>query len=239
MEQRPLRLGDIVDDYCPRERRLTNHAIVAVVAAGIRQTRCLTCDADHPYKHGKLPRQRKKSESSELYEEVLSNVGGQLVIKTGPGEDAAALGKAGTIEKDATLAEIVRGNGHIDAPPQAAAAPLPEGAGDVPATNGAAAETPVAAANELWVGHRPLIRATLPRDSQPATPRPIPEFTMRQQGMRNNGHGRPGHQGGGWPGRGGPSGDGFRSGHADGRGRTPGAGGGQGRNRSGRGKRSR
>ena len=31
MEQRPLRLGDIVDDYCPRERRLTNHAIVVMV----------------------------------------------------------------------------------------------------------------------------------------------------------------------------------------------------------------
>ena len=31
MEQRPLRLGDIVDDYCPRERRVTNHAIVALV----------------------------------------------------------------------------------------------------------------------------------------------------------------------------------------------------------------
>ena len=26
MEQRPLRLGDLVDDYCPRERRVTNHA---------------------------------------------------------------------------------------------------------------------------------------------------------------------------------------------------------------------
>ena len=38
MEQRPLRLGDIVDDYCPRERRITNHAIVALVGEDIRQT---------------------------------------------------------------------------------------------------------------------------------------------------------------------------------------------------------
>ena len=30
MEQRPLRLGDIVDDYCPRERRISNHAIVVM-----------------------------------------------------------------------------------------------------------------------------------------------------------------------------------------------------------------
>ena len=31
MEQRSLRLGDLVDDYCPRERRVTNHVIVAIV----------------------------------------------------------------------------------------------------------------------------------------------------------------------------------------------------------------
>ena len=31
MEQRSLRLGDFIDDYCPRERRVTNHVIVAIV----------------------------------------------------------------------------------------------------------------------------------------------------------------------------------------------------------------
>ncbi len=31
MQQRQLRLGDILDDYCPRERRVTNHAVVAMV----------------------------------------------------------------------------------------------------------------------------------------------------------------------------------------------------------------
>src|SRR4030095_12308654 len=56
MEQRPLRLGDLVDDYCPRERRITNHAIVALVGEQIRQCRCTTCDAEHVYKGGKVPR---------------------------------------------------------------------------------------------------------------------------------------------------------------------------------------
>ena len=56
MEQRPLRLGDIVDDYCPRERRITNHAIVALVGEDIRQTRCSTCDAEHVFKGGQVPK---------------------------------------------------------------------------------------------------------------------------------------------------------------------------------------
>src|SRR5512138_233825 len=72
MEQRRLRLGDILDDYCPRERRLTNHSVVAMIEEDIKQTRCTTCDAEHAYKGGKLPRRRKKETTSSLYKEVLA-----------------------------------------------------------------------------------------------------------------------------------------------------------------------
>jgi len=58
MEQRPLRLGDIVDDYCPRERRITNHAVVVMTGADIHLTRCTACESEHPYKHAKLPLRR-------------------------------------------------------------------------------------------------------------------------------------------------------------------------------------
>ena len=63
MQQRQPRLGDILDDYCPRERRVTNHAVVAMVGDDVKQTRCTTCEADHEYKHAKVPRQRKKSDT--------------------------------------------------------------------------------------------------------------------------------------------------------------------------------
>src|SRR5262252_590384 len=73
MQQRQLRLGDILDDYCPRERRITNHAVVAMVGADVKQTRCTTCDAEHEYKHAKVPRQRKKAETpAALYSQVLA-----------------------------------------------------------------------------------------------------------------------------------------------------------------------
>ena len=75
MQQRQLRLGDILDDYCPRERRLANHTIVAMVGDDIRLTRCTTCDTEHPYKGGKVPRLRKKKGSvEEAYDEVLESV---------------------------------------------------------------------------------------------------------------------------------------------------------------------
>src|SRR5512134_825506 len=89
MEQRPLRLGDIVDDYCPRERRVTNHVIVAIVGDAIRQTRCQTCDSDHVYKEARVPRRKKKDETAALYDQVLADAsGGQLVHPRAASEEA-------------------------------------------------------------------------------------------------------------------------------------------------------
>jgi hypothetical protein len=74
MEQRPLRLGDILDDYCPRERRVTNHAVVAMIGDDVKQTRCSTCDSEHVYKGGRQPRRRKKDAPAALYREVLAGM---------------------------------------------------------------------------------------------------------------------------------------------------------------------
>src|SRR6185503_15423728 len=74
MEQRRLRLGDILDDYCPRERRVTNHAVVAMIEEDVKQTRCTTCDAEHAYKGARVPKRRKKETPSALYNEVLAGM---------------------------------------------------------------------------------------------------------------------------------------------------------------------
>src|SRR3954465_4792763 len=63
MQQRQPRLGDVLDDYCPRERRVTNHVVVAMIGDAVKQTRCTTCDADHEYKQARLPRLRRKTET--------------------------------------------------------------------------------------------------------------------------------------------------------------------------------
>ena len=75
MEQRPLRLGDIVDDYCPRERRITNHAIVAMVgeddpADPVHHLRRRARLQRGQVRAPKLPQERR----SELYDQVLADV---------------------------------------------------------------------------------------------------------------------------------------------------------------------
>src|SRR5215510_12715080 len=66
MQQRRVRLGDILDDYCPRERRITNHAVVAMIDDDVKQTRCTTCDAEHEYKQAKVPAPRRKKAAGAL-----------------------------------------------------------------------------------------------------------------------------------------------------------------------------
>ena len=66
MQQRRPRLGDILDDYCPRERRVTNHAVVAIVDDDVRQTRCATCEAEHEYRQGKAPAPRRAKSQAAL-----------------------------------------------------------------------------------------------------------------------------------------------------------------------------
>ncbi len=96
MEQRRLRLGDILDDYCPRERRLTNHAVVAMVEETVKQTRCTTCDAEHAYKGGQTPRRRKKDGPSALYKEVLA---GKPDTDVPPGMDVPEVAGVGRLAR--------------------------------------------------------------------------------------------------------------------------------------------
>lgn len=167
MEQRRLRLGDILDDYCPRERRVTNHAVVAMIEEDVKQTRCTTCDAEHAYKGGKEPRRRKKDSTAVLYKEVLASM---------PDTPEPVL-SAPTDEP--SLAEVQAApEQHEDVvPPEEAEADVPQSADEPPAP---ADEGPF---------HRRLIRATLPRPEGQKDVRQIPDFTIRQNGGRNGHNG--------------------------------------------------
>jgi hypothetical protein len=209
MQQRQLRLGDILDDYCPRERRVTNHAVVAMIGEDVKQTRCTTCDADHEYKHAKVPRQRRKTETpAALYSQVIAN-GPKRVSHEGSltnGSDHAKKEDAPSVVEttvvDATIVEVV------DEDVQPAAQPAISNLSSV-AVDPANPEDDLSLdvedeegdvngnrAEEDGPVHRPLIRASLPRaDGQQPPPRPIPEFTIRQPGGRPNRF-RPRHQAG-------------------------------------------
>ena len=181
MQQRQLRPGDILDDYCPRERRLTNHVVVAMIGEDIKQTRCTTCDADHEYKHARVPRQRKKSEAAAILSPVASVTPKKVVHDLQEPEDIGA-----SVVEDADVVAAAQAE---EAPVSEEPAPAEQEHEHDEEQNGPSAdEGPV---------HRPLIRAQLPRvEGQPAATRQGPDFTIRQPGGRNNRF-RPRHQRGG------------------------------------------
>jgi hypothetical protein len=179
MEQRRLRLGDILDDYCPRERRVTNHAVVAMIEEDVKQTRCTTCDAEHEYKHAKIPRQRRKSDSPPaLYAQVAAGAPKRVP------HDEPGVGNGQS--EDESVMEVEP----LEATPEAEPEPLAvahEADAEVPADEDSQTEADGNEDREEGPVHRPLIRASLPRpEGQPPPVRPAPDFTIRQPGGRTN-----------------------------------------------------
>ena len=197
MQQRQLGLGDILDDYCTRERRLTNHAIVAMVGVDVKQTRCTTCDTEHEYKHAKVPRQRRKLDSpAALYAQVA--VGAPPAQRDSAGQ-VATKARADDLEsEDRSIPpgrDSLERDQHTDDVDGRAILMVENDPGVASAGKGDEGHD---RADEEGPVHRPLIRASLPREGQPPTARPIPEFTIRQPDGRPARF-RPRHQRGGQP----------------------------------------
>jgi hypothetical protein len=192
VQQRQLRLGDILDDYCPRERRVTNHAVVAMVGDDVKQTRCATCETEHEYKHAKVPRQRRKDTPAALYAAVLAS-GPKRVVHEGVTSNGAETSDSAPLQESAAEPTIVA----VDVATVAVAAVAERAdAGQAPVPDQPPVHDNVIAAEEEREEerdeeegpvHRPLIRASLPRiEGQQPPARPIPEFTIRQPGGRSN-----------------------------------------------------
>ena len=47
MQRRHASVGDTLDDYCPRDGRVTTHTVIVVGEDGVSVTRCQVCDAEH------------------------------------------------------------------------------------------------------------------------------------------------------------------------------------------------
>src|ERR1039457_2321715 len=68
------RLGDIIDDYCVRCKRIMNHAVVSVLNREPAKVRCRTCHSDHDYRHEQVPPSKGDLRKAALFQEVLKTV---------------------------------------------------------------------------------------------------------------------------------------------------------------------
>ena len=170
MQERRFRPGDVLDDYCPHERRITDHAVVEMIDDDVKRTRCVVCEAEHEYKAAKVP-VRKKPAPAALFTQVLDGLQGPTTKPPAspppPDVSPAAPPPVVAASPEPPLAPAPL----TAAPPALAEPSAPEGLEDGPV-------------------RRPLIRAQFPKfEGQPVAPRALPEFTVQSLNSRG---GRPG-----------------------------------------------
>ena len=80
--EREIRLGDDIDDYCVRCKRVMNHNVVSVLNGKPAKVRCRTCHSDHDFRNEQPPPPKVDPRKAALFNEVLK--------KVSPGDGAAA-----------------------------------------------------------------------------------------------------------------------------------------------------
>ena len=69
-----VRLGDIIDDFCVKCKRIMNHAVVSMLNGEPAKVRCRTCHNDHDYRHEQPPPPKVDTRKQALFNEVLEKV---------------------------------------------------------------------------------------------------------------------------------------------------------------------
>ena len=69
-----IRLGDIIDDFCVKCKRIMNHAVVSMLNGEPAKVRCRTCHNDHDYRHEQPPPPKADTRKQALFAQVLAKV---------------------------------------------------------------------------------------------------------------------------------------------------------------------
>jgi len=83
---RQVRLGDVIDDFCVKCKRVMNHSVVSMVGTDPAKVRCRTCYGDHDYRHEQAPPPKVDTRKAALFNEVLAKVqpGGEIAPAAEP-----------------------------------------------------------------------------------------------------------------------------------------------------------
>lgn len=91
---REVRLGDIIDDFCVKCKRIMNHSVVSMMGADPAKVRCRTCYSDHDYRHEQAPPPKVDTRKAALFNEVLAKVQPEAVASAPESEPEKAQAKA-------------------------------------------------------------------------------------------------------------------------------------------------
>jgi hypothetical protein len=81
---REVRLGDVIDDFCVKCKRIMNHSVVSMMGADPAKVRCRTCYSDHDYRHEQAPPPKVDNRKAALFNEVLAKVQPEAAVVDPP-----------------------------------------------------------------------------------------------------------------------------------------------------------
>jgi hypothetical protein len=73
---RAARLGDDIDDFCVKCKRVMNHSVVSILNDAPAKVRCRTCHSDHDFRNEQPPPPKVDPRKAALFNQVLGNVTG-------------------------------------------------------------------------------------------------------------------------------------------------------------------
>jgi hypothetical protein len=71
MPDEAVRLGDLIDDFCPRCKLLLNHAVASIMDGKAVKVICKTCYTEHAFRHGEGGK-KKAPAGMTLFDQVLA-----------------------------------------------------------------------------------------------------------------------------------------------------------------------
>lgn len=95
------RLGDIIDDFCVKCKRIMNHAVVSILEGKPAKVRCRTCYNDHDYRHELAPPPKIDPRKAALFKEVLAKIPGATDPEPVEAEAEAVPGDVIAVEAEA------------------------------------------------------------------------------------------------------------------------------------------
>jgi hypothetical protein len=66
-----LRLGDDIDDYCIKCKRVTNHSILAIVDGEPVKVRCRSCYNEGPFRRCVVPPTKRELQKAALLKQLM------------------------------------------------------------------------------------------------------------------------------------------------------------------------
>ena len=113
---RAARLGDDIDDFCVKCKRVMNHSVVSILNNAPAKVRCRTCHSDHDFRNEQPPPPKVDPRKAALFNQVLENVTGL------PAPPEAAPAPEATPVPEARVASAAVADGKI-VPPTVEARP--------------------------------------------------------------------------------------------------------------------